>query len=48
MRLEFNKETKVIDIIENESPGTYFNFYNIAFEKWMTIKHPLDFNGGQK
>ena len=36
------KETKAIDIIEKEAPGTYFNFYDIAFQAWMTVPHPLD------
>lgn len=33
------KNTRKIDIIEKEAPGTYFNFYAIDFSSWMTIPH---------
>jgi hypothetical protein len=33
------KSTRKIDIIEKEAAGTYFNFYDINFSKWMTIPH---------
>jgi len=36
------KDTKCIDIIEKEAPGTYFNFYNIDYSKWMTVPHAAD------
>ena len=36
------KNTKSIDIIEREAPGTYFNFYDVPFSEWMTVAHPLD------
>lgn len=36
------KGTTAIDIIEKEAPGTYFNFYNVPFDTWMTVTHPLD------
>ena len=36
------KNTRKIDIIEREAPGTYFNFYNIDFSTWMTIPHAGD------
>lgn len=36
------KSTKAIDIIEREAPGTYFNFYNVNYSKWMTVQHPVD------
>lgn len=36
------KNTRKIDIIEKEAPGTYFNFYNIDFSTWMTIPHAGD------
>jgi hypothetical protein len=36
------KSTRKIDIIEKEAIGTYFNFYNIEFSKWMTIPHAGD------
>ena len=34
--------TAKINIIEKEAPGTYFNFYDIDFSKWMTVPHPMD------
>lgn len=34
-------DTKKINIIEKEAPGTYFNFYNIDYSKWITVPHPL-------
>ena len=34
--------TKQIDIIEREENGTYFNFYNVDYSKWMKITHPMD------
>ncbi len=36
------KNTRKIDIIEKEAPGTYFNFYNVDFSTWMTIPHAGD------
>ena len=33
------KSTRKIDIIEKEAAGTYFNFYNVDFAKWMIIPH---------
>lgn len=36
------KHVRSIDIIEKEAPGTYFNFYNVRFAKWMQLEHPLD------
>ena len=36
------KNTRKIDIIEKEAPGTFFNFYNIDFSNWMTIPHAGD------
>jgi hypothetical protein len=36
------KKTKAIDIIEKLAPGTYFNFYNVNFSKWMSIPHAAD------
>lgn len=36
------KNTKKIDIIEKLAPGTYFNFFNIDYSKWITIPHVLD------
>lgn len=36
------KDTKSIDIIEREAPGTYFNFYDVRFSEWMQVQHPLD------
>lgn len=35
-------DTNKIDVIERESPGTYFNFYNVDYSLWMKIQHPLD------
>ena len=36
--------TKQIDIIEKEGDGTgsYFNFYNVDYSKWMKVPHPMD------
>jgi hypothetical protein len=34
--------TKQIDIIEREESGTYFNFYNVDYSKWMKVPHPMD------
>ena len=31
------KSTKAIDIIEKEAPGTYFNYYNIEYQRWINI-----------
>ena len=36
------KNTRKIDIIEKEAPGTFFNFYNIDFSNWMMIPHAGD------
>lgn len=36
------KDTKSIDIIEKLAPGTYFNFYNVDYSKWMTVPHAAD------
>ncbi|MBU3660437.1 MAG: hypothetical protein FGM14_11230 [Flavobacteriales bacterium] len=33
-------ETRKIDIIEKETPGTYFNFYGVDFSNWMSVPHP--------
>lgn len=35
-------DTQMIDIIEKEAPGTYFNFYGIDYSKWMKVVHPMD------
>ena len=35
-------DTTKINIIEKEAPGTYFNFYNIDYSKWMSVPHPAD------
>lgn len=35
-------DTKSIDIIEKEAPGTYFNFYGVDYSKWMKVPHPMD------
>ena len=32
------KSTKAIDIIEKEAPGTYFNYYNIEYHRWINIE----------
>ena len=32
------KSTKAIDIIEKEAPGNYFNYYNIEYQRWITIE----------
>lgn len=36
------KNTKKINIIEKEAPGTYFNFYGIDYSNWMTVPHAAD------
>lgn len=36
------KNTKKIDVIEREAPGSYFNFYNVDYSLWMKIPHPMD------
>jgi hypothetical protein len=36
------KGTKKINIIEKDAPGTYFNFYNVDYSKWMTVPHASD------
>ena len=36
------KNTKQIDIIEKLAPGSYFNFYNVDYSRWMTIPHAMD------
>jgi hypothetical protein len=36
------KNTRQIDIIEKEAPGTYFNFYGIDYSRWMTVAHPVE------
>lgn len=36
------KGTKKINIIEKIAPGTYFNFYNVDYSKWMTVPHASD------
>ena len=36
------KSTKSIDIIEHLAPGEYFNFFNVRYASWMTVRHPLD------
>ena len=32
------KSTKAIDIIEKEAVGTYFNYYNIEYQRWINIE----------
>lgn len=32
------QSTKAIDIIEKEAPGTYFNYYNIEYQRWINIE----------
>ena len=34
--------TVSIDIIEKLAPGFFFNFYNIAYSKWMSVPHAAD------
>jgi len=36
------KNTVSIDIIEKLAPGFFFNFYNIAYSKWMSVPHAAD------
>lgn len=36
------KNTLSIDIIEKLAPGLFFNFYNIAYSKWMSVPHAAD------
>lgn len=36
------KNTVKIDIIEKMAPGTYFNFYNVDYSKWMSVPHAAD------
>lgn len=36
------KNTVKINIIEKEAPGSYFNFYNIDYSKWITLPHAAD------
>lgn len=36
------KNTEQIDIIEKLAPGSYFNFYNVDYARWMTIPHAMD------
>ena len=36
------KNTKKINIIENDDAGSYFNFYGIDYSKWMTVPHAAD------
>ena len=36
------KNTKKINIIEKEAPGTFFNFYDVDYSSWMRIPHPSD------
>jgi len=36
------KTTQSIDIIEKLAPGFFFNFYNIAYSKWMSVPHAAD------
>ena len=31
------KNNKKINIIENDNPGSYFNFYGIDYSNWMTV-----------
>jgi hypothetical protein len=38
------KNTATIDIIEKLAPGNYFNFFDVSYGKWMTVKHPIDFS----
>jgi len=35
-------DTKSIDIIEKLAPGTYFNFYDVAYSQWITVPHAAD------
>ena len=35
-------DTKSIDIIEKLAPGTYFNFYDVAYSQWITVPHAVD------
>ena len=36
------KNTKAINIIEKQAPGTYFNFYGVDYSRWITVPHPVD------
>ena len=36
------KNTTQIDIIEKLAPGTYFNFFNVDYSRWMTVPHAAD------
>jgi hypothetical protein len=31
------RNTTKINIIEKLAPGTYFNFFNVDYSKWMTV-----------
>lgn len=35
------KDTKAIDIIEREAPGTFFNFYNIDYSNWIRMANQV-------
>ena len=35
------KDTKTIDIIEREAPGTFFNFYNIDYANWIRMANQV-------
>lgn len=36
------ENTTSIDIIEKLAPGNYFNFFDVSYQKWMTVPHPID------
>ena len=35
------KDTKKIDIIEREAPGTFFNFYDIDYAAWIQMANQV-------
>lgn len=36
------KDTKTIDIIEREAPGTYFNFYGVNYSEWIQMANQVN------
>jgi len=36
------KDTKTIDIIEREAPGTYFNFYGVNYSEWIQMANQIN------
>lgn len=36
------KDTKTIDIIEREAPGTYFNFYSVQYQEWIQMANQVN------